>query len=403
MLTSCLALGWAVLQAVTPIEVTLVDPEATGYATFQSHNQKVVSTERGIFTAHIRTRNEAYTAQTWRLSRSVDGGKTIETVYEATHATNPPVIEATPDGDLYVIRADFSDGNAYLYRFLKDAGFDNPAVSVIPGAAAGKYAAALDVERGRLYFAAHNNTFHVLDLGGKVLQSTTLWAGGTHAVMQYPLVDLAPDGAVHLAWTTQKHGVYLYWDIHHMLSLDGGQTWRNLNGAPLAVPVVVDDSGPATRISLDDEFENHTWLSSFAVHSGKVHFMYLAQTTPPREHYVRYDLRSGAQDLRLQPRFGGESTQILALDGFFAKGEGHDLYAVGSSGGQLVCLRSKDAGATWADYAASENRYNVYSVGGCRSVTRDGYIIGTFTDQAGSNADTEPVSKVYFVRIKAGL
>ncbi len=38
---------------LTAIELTLVDDEATGYATFQSHNQKVVSNRNGILVTHI--------------------------------------------------------------------------------------------------------------------------------------------------------------------------------------------------------------------------------------------------------------------------------------------------------------------------------------------------------------
>jgi hypothetical protein len=73
----------ASLAAATPppgpvqVELVCVDSKATGYATFQSYNQKVVSNRHGIFLTHIRSRNEAYTAQQWRLSRSTDGGKTI--------------------------------------------------------------------------------------------------------------------------------------------------------------------------------------------------------------------------------------------------------------------------------------------------------------------------------------
>src|SRR5688572_16395581 len=91
------------------IELTLVDDHATGYATFQSHNQKVLSNAHGIFMTHIRSRNEAYTAQQWRLSRSTDGGRTFATVFEDTHATNPAVIESDKDGNVYLIRPDFAD------------------------------------------------------------------------------------------------------------------------------------------------------------------------------------------------------------------------------------------------------------------------------------------------------
>ena len=47
---------------LTDVWLTLLDAEATGYATFQSHNQKVVANAHGIFTTHIRSRNEAFTA-----------------------------------------------------------------------------------------------------------------------------------------------------------------------------------------------------------------------------------------------------------------------------------------------------------------------------------------------------
>src|SRR5262245_30303731 len=119
-------LFWLLTALISPagdaglerIELTCVDPAATGYGTFQSHNQKVVSNRRGYFMTHIRTRNEAYTAQQWRLSRSRDGGRSFETVYEATHATNPPLLESDKADNLYLVRPDFSDGHAYLYRFL---------------------------------------------------------------------------------------------------------------------------------------------------------------------------------------------------------------------------------------------------------------------------------------------
>src|SRR5689334_24821614 len=111
-------LGTAISPAgdagLTRIEMTCVDPAATGYGTFQSHNQKVVANQRGIFMTHIRTRNEAYTAQQWRLSWSRDGGRNFKTLYEATDATNPPVIETDDEDNIYLIRPDFVDGHAYL-------------------------------------------------------------------------------------------------------------------------------------------------------------------------------------------------------------------------------------------------------------------------------------------------
>ena len=76
---------------VTSIQLTCVDPQATGYGTFQSHNQKVVSNRRGIFMTHLRSRNEAYTAQSWRLSWTTNAGESFVTLFAATNATNESI------------------------------------------------------------------------------------------------------------------------------------------------------------------------------------------------------------------------------------------------------------------------------------------------------------------------
>ncbi len=388
--------------SLVPVELVCVDSEATGYATFQSHNQKVVANQCGIFMAYLRSRNEAYTEQQWRLLRSTDKGRTFSVVYEDVHATNPPVLETDEAGSLYLARVDFVDGNAYLYRFPAAADFQKPSVTVIPKAAAGKYAMRYDPLRKQLYFFSHNNSFHVIDLDGNVRKSTTLLQEGPHAVLQYPCLDMAPDYTLHAAWTTQKHNVYLYYDIHHMLSEDGGDTWRNLDGTALTVPVVADDTGPATRITLEDEFENHTWLSSFRVKNGKLHFVYLAQQTPPRQHYMRYDIARAERDLDCQPKFSGETCSLSGLDGFFATRSDQPespLYGVMQDGGHIACLVSRDNGNTWHDHARTEETFRPYALGGCREITDDGSIIGSFTEQGtGSDILARDV-KVYFFRI----
>ena len=386
------------------VEISCVDDEAVGYATFQSHNQKVVSNGEGIFVTHIRTRNQPYTAQTWRLSRSTDGGRTFSTLFEATHATNPPVIETDDEDNVYLIRPDFQDGHAYLYRFFAKNEYRDPAVTQIAQGSAGKFAMYLDRAREQIYYFAHNNTFHVIGFDGKVRKMTQLCQPGANAVLQYPLLNMALDGTLHAAWTTQKHGVYLYWDIHHMLSPDAGANWKNLDGQRLTPPVKADNSGPAMRITLDDEFEFHSWLSSFLVKDGKVHFLYLAQMDPPRQHYTRFDVASGNRDLDIQPELRGREIQVQGLGGFFATRSGRRgsaLYILLPQGNRVACLVSRDNGQSWHDFARSEETFTIYSLGGSREISRDGYIIGTFTDQHGSNSTPDRESKVYFFKIKA--
>ncbi|MGI8603182.1 MAG: BNR-4 repeat-containing protein [Verrucomicrobiales bacterium] len=384
------------------IEIVCVDEKATGYGTFQSHNQKVLANGNGIFMSHIRSRNEPYTAQQWRLSRSTDGGKTFQTIHEATHATNPAVLETDEQANLYLARPDFLDGNSYLYFFAAADEYGKPRVTPIPGSAAGKFAMAYDAARRQLYYCSQNHTFHVVGLDGKVKQSTTLMKAGKHALMQYPLLCLDNAGTLHLAWTTSLPERYLYWDIHYAKSQDGGVTWQKMDGAPLALPIIADDSGPADRISLDDEFEVHTWLSSFLVRDGKAHFLYLAQKTPAEQHYVRYDLKTARREQDITPRFKGDAIELSGLDGFFAASPSA-LYCVGHTpDGRVGCLASKDNGRTWIDHAVSRKIEKLYALGGFRAVTADGYVIGSFTDNLTSSTDTAGTAKVYFFRIRGG-
>jgi len=377
-------------------ELTLVDPAVNGYATFQSHNQKVLANQYGYFMTLLRTRNEAYTAQNWRLLRSTDQGKTFQSIYDATNATNPPPIETDAAGNLYLARPDFVDGNAYLYRFEASKDFKDPAISLIPGGAAGKVALLVDSANQCLYYASHNNQFYQLGLDGTVLEHTQLIAPGPNAVLQYPHLRLDGEYNLHYAWTTQKHGVYLYWDIHHVYRPIGSNAWQNLGGQPMTLPVVADDTGPATRISLDGEFEVHTWLSSFTIKGRKAHFLYLNQGTPGTEYYVRRDLKTGKEELRIA------LDALRSLSGLLvSKDDSPDspLFALGSKDRHVVALISRDNGTTWAPYAYVEQDFNVYSLGGCNTVTKDGYIIGSFTDQQGSNDAGDAKSAVYFFRL----
>src|SRR5262249_26012299 len=125
-----------------------------------------------------------------------------------------------------------------------------------------------------------------------------------------------------------------------------------------------------------------------------------------RQHYVRYDLKTAQREIDLQPEFKGRNLSLRGLDGFFATHRtrsGSALYCIGrdASANRLVCLASDDQGASWRDHAVSDAVTNPYSIGGCRDVSADGWIIGSFTDQIASTTDSGGGSKVYFFRIRA--
>lgn len=398
---SALVTVFAVSAELAPISLTCVDDNATGYATFQSHNQKVVANSRGIFLTYLRSRNEDFTAQEWRLMHSKDRGDTFVVLFQGVHATNPPVLETDSKDNLYLIHSDFVGGDAYLRRFAADKDYLNPAITVLPQGAAGKYAMAVDEARNRLYYMAHNGRFFRLDLDGNLLYDRRILVDGPNAALQYPSLCTDNGGRLFLAWTTVKHHEYLYWDIHAMKSEDQGQSWRTLAGNTIDIPSVSDDTGTTTRISLNDEFTSHTWLSNMLEHGGKLHFLYLARTSPARQYYVRYDLASGREDVRISGSFGGDGPRIESLDGFFSStGEDDSLFCVGSYEGRIVCLISKDNGVTWHGHARSEDTFNIYAIGGCRYVTENGDVIGTFTDFRTTETN-DPPSKVFFFRIPA--
>jgi NHL repeat len=392
--------------SLIPIELTQVDDKAIAYATFQSHNQKVVSNRHGIFITYTRSAAENYLAQKWLLAHSSNGGRTFETLFEETRGTSAPVLETGRWGELFLTRPDFVDGNAYLSRFTTPTA--KPITTTLVGGSAGKYCQLLDEARQRVYFFAHNGTFHVTGTDGVVRKTINLLVAGPKAVTQYPHLTLGYDGTLYAAWTTNDLNAYHYRSIQAMKTTDGGESWVTLDGKPLKLPIVSDDSGPTTRISHDDESDVHSWLSAFLFKKDKLHFVYWAKTNPQRQRYLRYDAVTGRKELEIEPIFAQRKPKkpndsgVLMTD--LANPES-PMYFVSTLDDckRLACLVSPDNGTTWREFAISDRvfTHRIYSIGGARDLTSEGEIIGTFTDVAESaKVYTEPNSgKVFFFRI----
>lgn len=402
-----LAHGQEPLKAgLARIELTRVDDKAIAYATFQSHNQKVISNRHGIFLTYVKSAPENYLAQVWRLMRSTDGGRTFNTFFEETRGTSAPALETDREGGLYLTRPDFVDGNAYLSRFSSPD--TAPETTTLVGGSAGKYCSLLDEAHQRIFYFAHNGTFHVTGTDGRVQMTISLLISGPNAVTQYPHLTLSDDGTLYAAWTTNKLNEYLYRSIQAMKSSDGGETWSTLDGQALTLPIVSDDTGPTTRISADDELEVHSWLSSFLWKQGKLHFVYWAKTTPERQRYVRYDAVTGRKELDIEPIFTDQTPDKPNDSGILVTDRNNSespLYLVSTIDDRkrLACVTSSDNGTTWRMFAVSDHLspFRTYSIGGARQLTKNGEIIGTFTDVVESaKLYTEANSgTVYFFRI----
>ena len=394
------------------IETTLVDPDASYYGTFQSHNQKVVDTPDGIFMTYSRNRVPPYSDKQefclWRLVRSVDGGKSFRTVYESTNGTRAPVLETDQAGNLYMTHPDWNHKREpfYFYRFARGGDYGKPTITTIPDVACGaKYAMAYDPTRKQFYIAAQYGQLLTVNPQGRLLRRQAAFSpSGPHAGTQYPHLVVSSDGMLHLAMTTvgpNKTGRDVYWDIHYMNSPDGGLTWRKLDGSVLPETPVPDDTGPTDRISLDDEFHIGSWLANMLVKDGKVHFIYKGNTA----HYLRYDLATGKKDVSFNGRqFGGTDIALNNNSGLLAcrlDQAGSPLYCVARDADRrtLGCLVSCDNGASWADYAMADRKFgDNYATGGSQQITGDGNIIGSFTERIRRGGKC---SGVWFYRIKA--
>ena len=390
------------------IETTLIDHDATPFGTFQSHNQNIVANRNGVFLTYIRSRNEDYTAQHWRLMRSTDGGRTFSVVYEATDTTSAPAMETDEQDNLYLYRPNWVTGRGYLYRFLDDNDYRSPIVTDFDlKSASGKYSMMYDGRRKTLYVAQNPFWFVALSTEGKVLRKTKLWSRGERASLEYPQLSLAADGTIHVAWTTNVHGKYWYRSIHHMQSPDAGANWRRMDGAPLQPPVTPDDPAVAQQISQANENDDHTWLANFATKQGKVHFSYATLEVENSKlktmTYLRYDTSTGRRDVQHTPEFRGEKIALNKSSGFFATNATKDspLFCVMADNDRIACLASVDHGRTWTDHARDETKYaGAYAISGCRD-TSGGYILGSFTDRQQPGGDPLQQSAVYFFRIKA--
>ncbi|HUD20013.1 MAG TPA: dockerin type I domain-containing protein [Patescibacteria group bacterium] len=418
-----LVLAAPVMAQIKTIDTPIVAEHVSNYATFTSNNQKVISNQYGIFITYQYSAGDAsYLNIIWRLARSTDGGKTFTTIYESTDPTNPPTIETDSQGIIYLIRNDHTEQgrSAYLYRFYPEKDFKNPTITTIPDAGfSGKFGMILDESRHQIYYAKHNPMFmFTIGLDGTVKRKTLINTDGV-AFANYPQFTMDEHNNLYLAWVTNKGSNANYRSIHVIKSLDGGVTWRKLDGTTLTLPVVADETGPTDMLIFHSELTGSSWLSSFIVKNNKIHFVYntwdLNNGTWIRgpQYYARYDLTTGQRDKFIEGTWKGETLAISNSSAVCATDRADTqspIYCTSADKDRrMVTLVSYDNGDSWHDFAVSapfppdpqfpalnnDNYENIYSIGGYRSITSDGMIIGTFTELSGVLHD----ARIHFFKI----
>jgi hypothetical protein len=437
-------------QEGPPVEITEADPDATRYATFQSHNQKVVANAYGIFMTHIHKqycrgsnpnprcdyddplctdRVRCFNAgwdfiSNWRLLRSVDGGATFTTIYEGEHGTTPPVLETDSLGNIYLAHANYFQGglNSYVLRFLASNNFQNPTSTTLTGAWGSKFAMEIDEARGQLYFFSNaNRFFHVRLSDLAILAEYQLTQDGTNANMHYPHLYLDDYGHLYVAWTTARinpalegqgqcgnpNHIYPYRSIHFMRSLDGGVTWTKPNGQMLTPPIAADETGPTDEITPLDERCMSPWLTTFIVKGDKAHFFYSVLPVVNRPHYVRYNLSQPGIDRNVVP-FEVDGISLANVDGVCSTRRSiKEIFCVNrsnsSNDSRIIVLKSEDNGLTWRKHALSPDPdpylgklTAIYAMGGLPQVTYDGYIIGSYAQSPNFDNLTAPKLVKFF-------
>ncbi len=385
---------------------------------FQSHNQKVVQNDYGIFAT--RGDRESVPGHFW-LNRSTDGGRTFATVYEEAYSVNPPTLETDEANNLYLI---FPRSDSSGTRFMKFApgNYTTPVVNDDTGAAGsgGKFASCYDRTRGMLYHATQTGYFLGFTKTGSQPLTKRVWIGGsTGSGPSYPHLFVDEGGVIHYTMTTaDSAGAIPYETIRYVKSTDGGNNWKKMDGTAVSIPVSCDPDSPnSTQINLEDEDTLNTWLGNMHVKNGKVHFQYnTSGVTPVRQHYMRFNATTGVREIDSYTDWGNQwgnpAIQSSQGDGLFASNPNDPtgpLFAVGrhygsSSQLRLVALVSYDNGSTWQNHAITPTSGSgdlsntlLNNVGGCRTLTPDGKVIGSLA------ADKPQWATVYFYQFQASV
>jgi hypothetical protein len=140
--------------------------------------------------------------------------------------------------------------------------------------------------------------------------------------------------------------------------------------------------------------------------------VYWANTQPPRQWYIRYDIATGKREIEMEQIFGQQLTGSPNDSGSFVanrreKGSRQYFVSTIDDRSRLACLASDDNGQTWLPYATSDQTFpaRVYSISAAREPTAAGEIVGTFTIVKGApkTYQDDNSGSVYFFRIPTAM
>jgi hypothetical protein len=214
-----------------------------------------------------------------------------------------------------------------------------------------------------------------------------------------------------MAWTTTDKSCrpYGYYDIHYVISPDGGANWYGKNGAIsyASLPIQAGDDGPSWQLLDASEYKaggntcrNDTnWLASVYIQDGDLFFIYRHQGSKARYRRVAptwsgssYTMRNDVGPVTIGL---GDGNEGAFFSGYGTAGSRIFLTGATPGGHGVKSVSSTDDGRTWHRYAIGPpSSTYVYATSGAPELGPGGNIIGAFTDQIGTNGAR---SNVYFI------
>ena len=397
-------------------------------------------------------------ANTMNVDRSTDGGTTFSHVLQikvGSHAA--PSLETDSAGDVYAIVGSIGapDG-VWVYRMpagnwaspvlagtLRNGYSDKTSSGYDPaGQSAANGGTLWMIRAGNIPIAGHNesyiNRMAANGWGGGAIntQCTSgsqqncylgiadedtgplVPAAANGAYAQYPEIyfdrsgscptgQSAPCDLALMAWTESTFAnTSGYYDIHYIVSADGGQTWYGKDGRISRWPILSGDDGNSWQLLASSEYNSGgnsysndaNWLANIYVQDGHLFFFYrhqgssgLLRRVTPTWTGSGYTMANdvGPVTVRL-----GDGNQGAFFSGYGTAGSRIFLTGRFGSGPQVRTVSSVDGGQNWSTYASDAFVPSyAYSVSGGHGLGPGGQVIGAYTDQASNAA----LSDVYFI------
>ena len=394
------------------------------------------------------------------VDRSTDGGSRFSHVLQIGIGGHyPPSLEVDSAGDVLVVVNDAgtTDG-AWVYK-LPARKWNSPVLmGTLTYGYDDKFTTGYDVagqsaSRGGTYWEMHGgdgptNNHYVMVVtraaaagwgGGPVSTRCTF---GSQQNCYFWLADtdsgpLAPSGGVFahyphiyfdrsgscpgaqsgrcdlavMAWTTTDESCspYGYYDIHYLISADGGATWYGRDGAiPYAsFPILAGDDGQGWQLLDSSEYKSSgntcrndaNWLANVYIQDGHLCFIYrhqgsnaLYRRVTPTWTGSGYTMANDVGPITVGV---GDGNEGAFFSGYGTAGSRIFLTGATRSGKGTTTVSSANEGKTWRRYATGPTTSTyVYATSGAHELGPGGSIIGAFTDQIGRNGAH---SKVYFI------